>query len=45
MAIEKFSDKNVNKFMAQGLTFFTNEMQKLTFKLKILRFSERQSYK
>lgn len=41
-----FGDKNANKFMTQGLTFLTNEIQKLIFnKLKILCFSERQSYK
>lgn len=45
MAVEKFSDKNANKFMAQGLTFFTNEVQKLILKLKILQFSERKSSK
>lgn len=45
MAIEKLSDKNANKFMAQGLTFNTKEMQKLILKLKILQFSERQSFK
>lgn len=45
-ANKNFSDKNANKFMAQGLTFLTNEIQKLIFnKLKILWFSERQSCK
>lgn len=45
MVIEKFSDKNANKFIAQGLTFFTNEMQTLILKWKILQFSERKSSK